>query len=132
MTEKNKQKQKNLKSLIRFHSANKINNYNRVGGGRRSKEKKMSRRNYRTSQNIRIVNVSRVTAASVLSLAGSLRPSHLPRRPSDTVLASGPAVGAAQTLIRSCSRAFLPPVSTAVTTRAFPVVGVLSVLLCLL
>ena len=44
---------KKLKSLIRFHSANKINNYNREG----KKKKKKSKRIYRTSQNIRIINV---------------------------------------------------------------------------
>ena len=31
---------KKLKSLIRFHSANKIDNYNRWWGGRKEKEKK--------------------------------------------------------------------------------------------
>ena len=41
---------KKLKSLIKFHSANKIDNYNRGG-------EKKSKRIYRTSQNIRIVNV---------------------------------------------------------------------------
>ena len=67
MTEKKKFKNKKLKSLadallseppgrpggIRFHSAIKINNYNRGGGG--GGEEK-SKRNYR-SQNIRIINV---------------------------------------------------------------------------
>ena len=49
---------KKLKSLVRFHSVNKIDNYN--GGGEREegkKEKKKSKRIYRTSQNIRIINV---------------------------------------------------------------------------
>ena len=50
MTEK---KFKKLKSLIGFHSADKINSYNR--GGWRGKKK--SKRIYRTSQNIRIINV---------------------------------------------------------------------------
>ena len=36
-----------------------------------------------------------------LSLAGSHSPPHLPRMPSNTVLVSGPAVGAAQILIWS-------------------------------
>ena len=39
-------------------------------------------------------------------------PPHLPRMPSNTVLISGPAVGAAQILIWSCSSVFLPPMST--------------------
>ena len=38
-----------LKSLIRFHNANKIDNY--------KKEKKKCKSIYRTSQNIRIINV---------------------------------------------------------------------------
>ena len=42
-----KKTKKKLKSLIRFHSAKIIDNYNRGGG----KEKK-SKRIYRTSQNI--------------------------------------------------------------------------------
>ena len=51
MTEK-KRKIK-LKSLIRFHSANKIDNYNGGGGG----EKRKPQRIYRTSQNLRVINV---------------------------------------------------------------------------
>ena len=47
-------RKKKLKSLIRFHSANKINNYNR--GGKKGKKKK-SKRIYRASQNIRIIDV---------------------------------------------------------------------------
>ena len=52
MTEGNKKK---LKSLIRFHSANKIDNYN-IEGRKRGKKEKKSKRIYRTSQNIRIIN----------------------------------------------------------------------------
>ena len=39
VTEKNKQKQKNLKSLIRFQSGNKIKNYKRGRGEKKEKEK---------------------------------------------------------------------------------------------
>jgi len=53
-----------LKSLNRFNSTNKIDNYNNGGGGGRGggeksgkKRKKKSRSNYRTSQNIRKINV---------------------------------------------------------------------------
>ena len=53
MTEKRKEKK--LKSLIRFHSANKIDDYNGWGRGRRKKEK--FKRIYKTSQNIIIINV---------------------------------------------------------------------------
>ena len=45
------EKKKKLKSLIRFHNANKINNYN-MGWG----EKKY-KRIYQANQNIRIINV---------------------------------------------------------------------------
>ena len=44
---------KKLKSLVRFHSVNKIDNYNRGGG----KGKKKIQRIYRTSQNIGIIDV---------------------------------------------------------------------------
>ena len=47
---------KKLKSLIRFHSASKINNYTAGVGGEGRNEKK-SKRIYRISQNMRIINV---------------------------------------------------------------------------
>ena len=49
--------------------------------------------------------------------------------PSNTVLVSGPAVGAAQILIWSYSCVFLPPMSTAIRTSAFSFVGALNDLL---
>ena len=52
-----------------------------------------------------------------------------PRMPSNTVLVSGPAAGAAQILIWSYSCVFLPPVSTAIRASVFSFVGALSVLL---
>ena len=52
-----------------------------------------------------------VTAVRVLSLAGSHSPPHLPRMPSNTVLISGPAVGAAQILIWPCSYLQFPQLS---------------------
>ena len=57
-----------------------------------------------------------VTAVRVLSLSGSHSPPNLPRIPSNTVLISGPALGAAQILIWSYSCVFLIPMSTAVRT----------------
>ena len=63
------------------------------------------------------------TALGVLSLARSHSPPHLPRMPSNTVLVSGSAVGAAQSLICSYSCVFLPPKSTAVKTSVFSFVG---------
>ena len=58
MTEgkKKEKKKKKLKSLIRFHSDNKIDNYNRGGEERKKKETK-AKRIYRTSQNIRKINI---------------------------------------------------------------------------
>ena len=52
-----KKEKKKLKSLIGFLSANKIDNYNRGGEKREREKRKKSKRIYRTSQNIRIINV---------------------------------------------------------------------------
>ena len=59
-------------------------------------------------------------------LIGSHSPPHLPRMPSNTVLISGPVVGAAQILIWSCSSKFLLPMSTAIRTSAFSFVEALN------
>ena len=45
-----------LKNLIGFLSANKIDNYNR-GGEKEKKKEKKSKKIYRTSQKIRVINV---------------------------------------------------------------------------
>ena len=58
---------------------------------------------------------------------GSHSPPYLPRMPSNTVLTSGPAVGAAQILIWSYFCVFLPPFS--IRTSVFSFVGALNVLL---
>ena len=68
-------------------------------------------------------------AVRVLPLTGSHSPPHLPSIPSNTVLVSGPAKGAAQILIWFYSCVFWPPVSTAIRTNAFSFVGALSDLL---
>jgi len=52
-----KKKKKKLKGLIRFHSANKIDNYNRGRKKEEKKRKKKSKRIYRINQNRRIINV---------------------------------------------------------------------------
>jgi len=53
------EKNRKRKSSVSFHSANKINNHNR--GGEKEKKKrereKKFQKNYRTSQNVRIINV---------------------------------------------------------------------------
>ena len=54
-----------------------------------------------------------------------------PRMPSDTVLISGPAVGAAQILIWFYSCVFLPPMFTAAGASAFSFVETVIVLLCI-
>ena len=65
----------------------------------------------------------------VLSLTGSHSPPYLPRMPSDTLLISGPAVGAAQILIWSYSYVFLPPMSTVIRASVFSFMGSLNGLL---
>ena len=63
------------------------------------------------------------------SLPGSHSPPHLPRMPSNTVLISGPAVGASQILIWSYSCVFLPSVYIAIRTSASSFVGTFNVLI---
>ena len=70
-----------------------------------------------------------VTAVRVPSVAGKPSPPHVPRMPSNTVLVSGPAAGAAQILIWFDSCVFLPPTSAAVRASAFSSAGALSGLL---
>jgi len=120
-----------LKSLIGFLGANKIDKYNRGRWGER-KEK----RNEKIQKNLQ--NKSKyknnkcfywVTAVRVLSHAGNHSQPYLPRRPSNTVLVSGPAVQAAQVLIWPYSCVFLTPMSTAIRASAFSFVGALNVLL---
>ena len=62
-------------------------------GGKREKRKKISKRIYRTSQKIRIINVFLESAVRVLSLTGNHSPPYLPKMPSNTVLIFGPTVG---------------------------------------
>ena len=89
-----KKKKKKLESLIRFHSANKIDNYNRGDGGKKKKEEKIQKNLQNKSKQMNNKCFSWVTAVRILSLAGSHSPPHLPRMPSNTVLISGPVVGA--------------------------------------
>ena len=70
-----------------------------------------------------------VNAVSFLSLSGTHSLPHLPWMPCNNVLVSGPAAGAAQTLIWSSSCVFLLPMSTDIRTSAFSFVGALNVLL---
>ena len=121
-----KEEKQKFKSLTIFHSANKINNYNRGGkkkGGKIQKnlQNKSKRKNNKC--------FSWVTAVRALSLVWSHRPPHLPSMSSNSVLISGPAVGAAQILICSYTSVFLPPMSTAVRASALSSVGALSDLL---
>ena len=129
-------RKKKLKSLVGFHSANKIDNYNGGGGGgvgNMEEKKEKSKRIYRTSQNIRIINAFFwVIAVRVLSLRGSHSPPHLPRLLSNPLLISGPAVGATQILIWFYFCVFLPTVSTAIGTSLLSFVGALNGLLYIL
>ena len=67
-----------------------------------------------------------ITAVRVLPLTGNHSPPHLPRMLSNTVLISGPAVRADQTLIWSNSCVFLSPKSTTMRASDFSFVGALN------
>ena len=120
-----KGKKKKLKGLIRFHSANKIDNYNR--GGKKEKE---SKRIYRTSQNIRIINVFLESLLSeFFPSLGVTVPLTSLGCPLTLCYLWTCCMGAAQILICSYSSVFLPPMSTAIRTSAFSFVGALNDLL---
>ena len=97
-----------------FSQSYNINNYNRGGIKKRKEKKKIQKNLQNKSKNKKNKCFSWVTAVRVLSSAGDHSPVYLPRMPSNTVLISGPAVGAAQILIWSYFRVlFLFPMSTA-------------------
>ena len=124
--------EKKLKSLIGFHSANKIKNYSQGRGwgwGGRKKRKRKNNPKESTGQNKNSRFFSWVSTVRVLFLAGSHSPLHLPRMPSNTVLISRPVAGVAQILIWSLSCVFFPPLSTDLRTSAFSFVGALNDLL---
>ena len=98
-------------------------------GGGEKKQKKIQENLQNKSKHENNKCFSWVIAVRVLSLAGSDSPPHLPRMPSNSVLISGPAVGAAQILIWSYAWVLLPLMSTAVRTSVFSFVGALNVLL---
>ena len=122
-------KEKKLKSLIGFLNANKINNYNR-GGKKKKIKRKKSKRIYRTSQKMSIINVFLEPCCQSPFPCWESQPPYHPRMPSNTVLISGPAVEANQILIWPYSCVFLPPMSTAIRASAFFFVGALNDLLC--
>ena len=122
MCDRKKKGKKNSKAWLDFIVPIKFTTTRRPGGvgvgvgcrgWKEERKEKKSKRNHRTSGNKRI----NVPLESLLSdsfpLPGSHSLPHLPRMPSNTVLVSGPAVGAAQILIWSYSCVFLPPMSTA-------------------
>ena len=90
------------------------------------KRGKKSKSIYKTSQKIRIINVSLESLLSECFPSLRVSPLHFPRMPPNTVLISKPAVGAAQTLIWFYSCVFLPPMSTAVRASAFSFVAALN------
>ena len=57
MWQRKNKKEKQLKSLIGFLSANKIEHYNGGGGEEKTERKKKSKCIYRTCQKIRIIKV---------------------------------------------------------------------------
>ena len=71
------------------------------GGGHGKSEKKNPKESTKHVKRKEKKCFSWVTAVRVFSLAGCHSPPHLPRMPSNTVLNSGPAVGAAQILTGS-------------------------------
>ena len=122
------EKKKMLKSLIGFHSTNKINNYSR--GGRKRKNEK----NPKESTEQVKTRIIHVFLESLLSDSPSLGVTvHLPSLGCPpTLLISGPSVGAVQILICSYSYVFLPPMSTAIRTSSFSFVGALNDILYIL
>ena len=105
---------KKAQSLIRFHSANKIDSSNKGAGEEKKKNIQKILQNKSKNKNNKCF--SWVTAVRVLSLAGSHSPPYLPRMSSNTVLISEPAVQAAQILIWPYSYVFLPSMSIAIRT----------------
>ena len=91
----------------------------KAGGRGRGGRKKIQKKPQNKSKHKKNECFSRLTAVRVLSLAGSHSPPRLPRMPSNTVLISGPAVGAAQILISFYSCVSLPPMSTGIRTSVF-------------
>ena len=88
-----------------------------------------SKRIYRTSQKIRIINIfpESLLSESFPSLGVTVHLTSLGCPP--TLLVSGPAVGATQILTWSCSCVFLPPMPTVIRASAFSFAGALSGLL---
>ena len=81
--------------------------------------KKKSKRIYKTSQKIRIINVFLESLLSESFPVLGISSSYLPSMPSNTVLIYGPAVGAAQILIWFYSCGFLPLMSIDIGTSTF-------------
>jgi len=98
-------------------------------GGKKEKE---SKRIYRTSQNIRLINVFLESLLSESFPSLGLTVHLTSRMPSNTVLISGPALGTSQILTWSYSCVFLPPVFRAIRTSVFSLVGALNDLLDIL
>ena len=88
---------------------------------------------YRTSQNIRMINVflELLLSESFSSLGVTVHLTSL-GCPSTLCLVSAPAMGASQILIWPYSCVFLPPMSTAIRASAFSFVGALNGLLYIL
>ena len=118
-----------LQSLIRFHSAIKLTSRMGVGGKKEKSKKKKIQKHLQNKSKHKNNKFFLSHCCQIIFLAESHSPLHLPRMLSNSVVTSGPAVGAAQILIWPYTCVFLPPTSTAITTSAFSFVGVLNVLL---
>ena len=117
-----------VQSLIKCHSASKIDNCNREGEKRKKKIEKNIQKNLQNkSKHKNNKCFSWFTAIRVLPLLGvTVHLTSLGCPP--TLCWSRPAVGASQILIWSYSCVFLPSISIAIRTSAFSFVGALSVL----
>ena len=91
-------------------------------GKRKKKKKKNFRRVYRTSKKKKKRRINVFLESLLLEPFPSLGVTVHP----NTVLISGPAVGAAHILIWSYPCVSLPPVSTAIRTSVFSFVGALN------
>ena len=96
---------------------------------KKEKKRKKSKRIYKTSYKIRIINVFLESLLSEPFSALGITVHLTSLGCFSTLLISGPAVGAAQILIWSYYCVFLPPMSTTIRASEFSFVGALNVLL---
>ena len=96
------------------------------GGNRGAEKGKKYKKIYKTSRKISVFLESLLSESFPVQESQFTLP---PWMPSSTVLISGPAVGAAQILIWSYSRVFVPSMSIAIRASVVSLVGALNGLL---